>query len=107
MSLVYGGALLVSIFCLGLLDHRFRLFLFADVRRAVAVLVLGVAFFLAVDVVAIGQGIFVKGQGPWMSGVVLAPHLPVEELGFLVLLCYSAMLAYTGAVRVLARRAEA
>lgn len=105
MSLVYGAALLVSIACMVLLDHRFGLFLFADAPRGLVVLGAGVLLLAVVDAVGIAQEIFVRGDGPWMSGVLLAPHFPVEEVGFLVLLCYVTMNAYTGTRLVLARRA--
>lgn len=104
-GLVYGGALLVSIGCMVLLDHRFRLFFFADAVRAAVVLAVGVVVLAVVDVVGITQGIFVRGEGPWMSGVLLAPHFPLEEVGFLVLLGYVTMNAYAGARLVLERRA--
>jgi hypothetical protein len=41
-----------------------------------------------------------------MTGVLLAPELPVEELLFLIFLCWLTMNVYTGAVRLLERRRE-
>lgn len=107
MSLLYGAALLGAISCMGLLDHRFRLFFFADARRAAVVLLAGLLFFLAWDLAGIGLGIFFRGDSPYMTGWQLAPELPVEEVGFLVLLCYLTMNLYAGAGRLLGRRAVA
>ncbi len=39
-----------------------------------------------------------------MTGLLLAPDLPVEEAVFLTLLCYNALLVWRGAERVLAAR---
>jgi lycopene cyclase domain-containing protein len=74
-----------------LLDRRFRLFFWRSWRRAAAVLVLGVLFFLAWDLSGIGLGIFFRGETPFMTGVVIAPELPIEEVFFLTLLCYLTM----------------
>jgi lycopene cyclase domain-containing protein len=104
MSLLYGGALLGAIGCMVLLDHRFRLFFFAAPARAGVVLVLGLAFFLAWDAAGIGLGIFFRGDTPYMTGWQLAPELPVEEVGFLTLLCYLTMNLYAGAAQLLAGR---
>lgn len=103
-GLAYGGALLASLVGTGLLDRRFRLFLFADARRALAVLGVGLAFLLLWDLGGIGLGVFHRGESRWMSGVELAPDLPVEEVGFLVLLCYVTMTLYAAALRLLGRR---
>jgi lycopene cyclase domain-containing protein len=94
VSWLYLAALLVSLGCMVLLDRRFRLFLFADTRRGLLVLAVGVAFFLLWDLVAIGLGFYGRGQGKALSGVELAPHLPVEELVFITFLCYLTMVLY-------------
>jgi len=39
-----------------------------------------------------------------MTGLLLAPDLPVEEAVFLTLLCYNALLAWRGIDRALAAR---
>ena len=105
MSLAYGAALLVSIAGMVTLDHRFRLLLFADRWwRGALVLVAGVGFFVVWDLVGIGLGIFFRGRTPYMSGLVVAPELPVEELAFLTLLSYLTMNLYLAAARLLAAR---
>ncbi|GHF21789.1 hypothetical protein GCM10011600_23500 [Pseudolysinimonas yzui] len=81
------------------LDVRFKLFFAASPWRAAIVLVVGVAFFLAWDVAGITLGIFFRGNPDLLTGVLLAPELPLEELFFLVLLCYTTMNLYATASR--------
>lgn len=100
-SLGYLLALLVSAGCMLLIDRRWRLYLFAAPGRALIVQAAGVALFLVADLVGIGSGIFQRGEGPYLSGLDLAPHLPVEEPIFLWFLCHVTMLAFTGARRLL------
>lgn len=106
MSVLYLTALAVSITGMVVLDHRFRLFFFADARRAAVVLTAGVVTFLVWDLVGIGQGVFFRGETELMTGLLLAPELPVEEVFFLVLLCYLTMNVWAGSGQVLARRAR-
>jgi lycopene cyclase domain-containing protein len=98
---LYLGALLVSIAGLVVLDLRLKLFLFAAPLRAAVVLVVGVVGFLAWDAAGIGLGIFFEGRSRLLVGVDLAPQIPLEELFFLILLCLSAMEAFTLAQRAL------
>lgn len=101
MSLVnfaYLAALAVSITGMVLLDRRFGLFFWRDARRAAIVLPLGVAFFLVWDLGGILLGIFFRGQTEFMTGLLIGPELPIEEVFFLTLLCYNTMNAYAAAV---------
>lgn len=91
MAVLYLAALIVALTGMVLLDRRFRLFFWRDARRAVVVLALGIVFFLAWDLVGIGTGVFFRGETEFMTGLQLAPELPVEELFFLALLCYLTM----------------
>jgi len=99
VSLVYLAALLVSIAGMVVLDVRFRLFFAAAPLRAAIVLIVGVAFFLAWDVAGITLGIFFRGNPGLLTGVQLAPELPLEELFFLILLCYTTMNLYSASSR--------
>lgn len=91
MSLAYLAALLLALACMVACDRRWRLFFFADARRAALVLVAGVAYFLAWDAVGIAFDVFFRGDSPYQTGVLLAPELPLEEVVFLVLLSYLTM----------------
>lgn len=90
MSLLYLGALLVSMGCMALVDHRWELFAFGRPRAAGLAVAAGFVFFVVWDLVAIALGMYVKGDSPAMSGLEIAPHFPVEELVFITFLCYLA-----------------
>ena len=107
MGLIYLAFLVGASGCLLLLDWRFRLFFWRDPMAAAIVSAIGVAFFLAWDVAGISLGIFFRGEGAIASGILLAPHLPLEEPVFLFFLVLCAMVLYTGSVKVLARRRTA
>lgn len=104
MTLLYLGGLLVGIAGMIVLDVRLGLFFRRAPLRAAIVLVVGVAFFLAWDLAGVGLGVFFPGRSAIVTGVLLAPGLPLEELFFLTLLCYTAMNAYGWVTRP--RRAE-
>jgi lycopene cyclase domain-containing protein len=97
MGFVYLAALLVSLFGMVTLDRRFRLFFWRDVPRAAVTLLVGVVFFLIWDVVGIDLGIFFRGETSFMTGVLVATELPLEEVFFLTLLCYLTMNLLAGA----------
>ena len=104
MNLLYLGALIGALGSMALLDHRYRLFLWRAPLRAAVVLVLGLAFFVAWDLFGIGFGIFSRGETDFMSGLVLAPEFPLEELFFLTFLCYLTMVVLTGVDRLVTAR---
>ncbi|NQX15456.1 lycopene cyclase domain-containing protein [Rathayibacter sp. VKM Ac-2857] len=91
MGVLYLLALVVSITGMVVLDRRFGLFFWADARRAAIVLPAGVLFFLLWDLAGIGLGVFFRGETPYMTGLQIAPELPIEEVLFLTLLCYLTM----------------
>jgi len=94
IGFAYLGALALSLGGLAVLDHRFRLAFWADAGRTAITLVVGVLFFLAWDVAGLALGIFARGDSPHMTGLQLAPELPVEEAVFLTLLCYNTLLVW-------------
>lgn len=104
MRFAYGAALLVSLAGMLVLDRRFRLAWFAAPRRAALVLGVGLAFFLVWDVSGIGAGVFFVGDGPYQSGLQVAPEVPVEELGFLLLLGQTTLCLAAAVERLLAVR---
>ncbi|WP_066039847.1 lycopene cyclase domain-containing protein [Herbiconiux solani] len=106
MGILYLAALLVSLGGMVVLDRRWKLFFFDSPGRASVVLVAGVVFFLVWDLFGIGLGIFFRGETAFMTGILIAPELPLEEVFFLTLLCYLTMNAFRGAQRVLEHRAE-
>jgi len=93
-GLMYLGALLLSLAGLAMIDRRFRLAFWHDARRAAWTVGLGVVGFLLWDVAGLVLGIFARGDSPHMTGLLLAPELPVEEAFFLALLSYTGLLAW-------------
>ncbi|GIG30699.1 lycopene cyclase domain-containing protein [Cellulomonas marina] len=91
MGVLYLTALVLSLVGQALVDHGYRTFFWRDARRAAVVMAVGLAFFLTWDVAGIATGIFFRGSTDLMTGVLLAPELPLEELFFLTLLCWSTM----------------
>jgi lycopene cyclase domain-containing protein len=55
-----------------------------------------VVVFLIWDLVGIALGIFFRGSGPYLTGITIAPELPIEEVFFLTLLSYTILIAYLG-----------
>jgi lycopene cyclase domain-containing protein len=106
MGALYLAALVVALAGMVVIDRRFRLFFFDSAVRAAAVLVVGVAFFLAWDLIGIDLGIFFRGETAFMTGILVAPQLPLEEIFFLALLCYLTMNLFLGAQRLLALRSR-
>ncbi len=99
MTLLYLAALLIALTGMVLLDRRFRLFFWEDARRATIVLVIGVVFFLAWDLAGVGLGVFFRGETSFMTGLQVAPEVPLEEVFFLTLLVYVTMNVYTSLER--------
>ncbi|CAO1654184.1 lycopene cyclase domain-containing protein [Salinibacterium sp. NG22] len=94
MIVLYLLALLISLTGMVVLDRRFSLFFWRDARRARIVLPVGVLFFLVWDLFGVGLGIFFRGETDFMTGLLVAPEVPLEEVFFLTLLCYLTMNAY-------------
>lgn len=94
MNGLYLNGLIVALAGMVVLDRRFRLFFWAAPARAAIVLAIGIAFFLVWDAEGVGLGIFFRGDLALLTGLQLAPEIPVEELFFLLLLCYLTMNAY-------------
>jgi lycopene cyclase domain-containing protein len=107
MSSLYLLGLLVALAGLGTLDWRYRVALFDQPRRALATLGIGVAFFLVWDLIGVGLGIFFIGDAPYLTGLHVAPEVPVEELLFLTLLCYQTLLLWIAFSRRRGSRTEA
>lgn len=104
IGLAYLGALLVSIGGIALLDRAHRLAFWSDWRLSAACVGIGVVGFLAWDLAGLALGIFARGDSPHMTGILLAPELPIEEVGFLTLLCYTALAAWRAFDRWFAER---
>lgn len=91
---LYLTALVFSILGLGLLDFKYQLAIRQYPLATVLSVGTGVSVFLVWDLVGIYFGIFFRGNAPHLTGLTLAPELPLEEVFFLILLSYNALLAY-------------
>jgi lycopene cyclase domain-containing protein len=58
------------------------------------------------DVAGIAMGIFFRGDTSHLTGIVLAPEFPIEELFFLLLLNYTALTLFTTVTRVIKKRSN-
>ena len=106
MGIVYLASLLVSLTGMVVLDRRFRLFDWVNARRASLVHLIGIVFFLVWDVYGIGQGLFFRGETSFMTGIVLGPELPLEEIFFLTLLTYLTMNLFGASTQFFAWRED-
>jgi lycopene cyclase domain-containing protein len=103
VTLFYLLALLVALTGMVVVDRRFRLFFWRDARRAAIVLVAGIVFFLCWDLAGVAGGIFFRGETSFMTGLQVAPEVPLEEVFFLALLCYLAMNVWRASALALAK----
>ncbi|GAA1492758.1 lycopene cyclase domain-containing protein [Curtobacterium herbarum] len=103
---LYLVGLLIAIAGIAVLDARYRLFFWRAPLRAAVVMVVGLVFFLAWDVAGVHLGVFFIGTNGLLTGVSLARDVPLEELFFLVLLCWTTMDLFA-AVRPVVERLSA
>lgn len=100
MEWLYLISLVVSVGCLALLDWRYKLAIWFDRRRALITLFIGVLVFIIWDLLGIQLGIFFHGNSQFSLPLRLLPEFPIEEIFFLILLCYCTLLIYRGAEKI-------
>jgi len=93
-SALYLLGLLFSICGMGLLDWKFKLAFSQNRRAALLTTLIPLAFFLLWDGVGIALGIFFRGESSHLTGLIVAPELPLEEIFFLFLLNYTSLCLY-------------
>ncbi len=94
MSVAYLLTIIVSLLCLLAIDHHHKLVFFYDVKRSIKVMTIALVFFIVWDLLGVIAGIFFIGETNFLTGIVLGPEFPLEELFFLTLLCYNPLLIY-------------
>ena len=94
---LYLIGLVVALFCMGLIDRRYRLALWNDAHRTIATIAVGVGIFIVWDLLGIGLQIFFHGDSNYSLPFTLLPEFPFEEFFFLILLCYTTLIIYLGA----------
>ena len=102
-QLAYLATLALGSGCMGLVDRRWRLVLWSDAPRALAVIGAGLVLFLAWDVTALRLGLYHRGESAGMTGVEVAPDLPLEEIFFILFLCYLTLVLHRLVHRMLLR----
>jgi lycopene cyclase domain-containing protein len=90
-SYLYISGLLFSIVGLGLLDWRFKIAFSRNSKAAALATLLPMILFLVWDGAGIALGIFFRGETSHLTGLLVAPELPLEEIFFLFLLNYSTL----------------
>jgi len=104
VQFVYLAGLIFSIIGLGLFDWRFKLGFSTNKKAALLATLLPLVFFLLWDGAGIALGIFFRGETSHLTGIVIAPELPLEELFFLFLLNYTTLTIFIAIKRMLAKR---
>ena len=93
---LYLIALVVSLLGMFGLDRRHNLVFYRDWAAGAVSIAVGVLYFLIWDLFGIANGIFFRGETVGLTGLLLAPELPLEEVLFLTLLCYSTLQVFIG-----------
>ena len=102
----YLSGLIFSLVGLGLLDWRFRTAFTINKKAAAFAILIPTIFFILWDVAGIAMGIFFREDTSHLTGIVLAPEFPIEELFFLLLLNYTALTLFTTVSRVIKKRSN-
>ena len=104
MQFAYLAGLIFSIIGLGLFDWRFKLGFSTNKKAATLSTLLPLIFFLIWDGAGIALGIFFRGETSHLTGILVAPELPIEELFFLFLLNYTTLTIFITVKRIVAKR---
>jgi lycopene cyclase domain-containing protein len=104
VQFAYLAGLIFSIIGLGLFDWKFKLGFSTNRKAALLATLLPLIFFLVWDGAGIALGIFFRGETSHLTGLLIAPELPLEELFFLFLLNYTTLTIFIAVKRVLAKR---
>ena len=94
IQFTYLAALLIGITGIAVIDWRYRLAFWANRRRTLTTLLITIGIFIVWDVLGIMLGIFFHGDSRFALPFRILPEFPIEELFFLFLLTYVALLIY-------------
>jgi lycopene cyclase domain-containing protein len=94
MQWFYLVTLIGVLGCLVLIDYRHKLAFFYALRRTTMTLAVSLWLFIAWDILGIRLGIFFHGGSEYTLPVRIIPEFPIEEIFFLMVLTYSALLLY-------------
>lgn len=94
MQWLYLICLIIATGCLVLIDRKWKLAFFYDVRRTAVTLGMAIWLFAVWDIFGITAGIFFHGGSAFTLPFRIIPEFPIEELFFLFLLTYITLLIY-------------
>lgn len=100
ISFAYLIGLLIGITGMAIIDWRYKLAFWLDKRRTLLTVTIAVLIFIIWDILGITLGIFFHGGSQFSLPIRLLPEFPLEELFFLILLCYCTLVIYQGVRRV-------
>lgn len=100
MEWTYLTALIVSIAGMATIDWRHKLAYWHNKKRTLVTVGTAMSVFVLWDILGISLGIFLHGSSQLTLPFRLLPEFPIEELFFLLLLCYSTLVIYTGALKL-------
>lgn len=104
MQFAYLAGLIFSTIGLGLFDWKFKLGFSTNRKAALLATLLPLIFFLLWDGAGIALGIFFRGETSHLTGLLIAPELPLEELFFLFLLNYTTLTIFITVKRIMTKR---
>lgn len=91
---LYLFLLLTSLSCLLFIDKRWKIAWYNSAQKTKRTILIGIIVFALWDVAGITLDIFFTGSKQYISGIFIAPDFPIEEIFFLTLLMYTALLTY-------------
>ncbi len=94
IKFLYLFLLIISIAGLSLADYRYKLAFFVDRKRTLITLIVSIGFFLIWDILGVVLNIFYVGSARYLTGIRVMYEVPIEELFFLLLLCYTILLVW-------------
>ncbi|EYT65354.1 lycopene cyclase [Dietzia sp. UCD-THP] len=99
IGLAYLLVQVVSFTGILVIDHRWKLAAFRAPAAAALAVTASVALLLTWDVLGVRSGVFFRGQTDFMTGLLVAPEIPVEEVVFLAFLSHLALVCAAGVSR--------
>ena len=88
------------------MDWRHKTAFSINKKAAALAIFIPMVFFIIWDVAGIATGIFFRGDTTHLTGILIAPEFPIEELFFLLLLNYSSLTIFTTVTRVMNKRGK-
>ncbi|GAA1743030.1 lycopene cyclase domain-containing protein [Dietzia kunjamensis subsp. schimae] len=98
IGLAYLAVQVISFAGILVIDHRWKLAAFRAPAATALAVTAAVALLLTWDVLGVRSGVFFRGQTDFMTGLLVAPEIPLEEVVFLAFLSHLALVCATGVV---------